>query len=194
MNLIERAKNIILKPKDEWAVIEQETTPVSELVTSYLIPLALIPAVAGFIRYGVIGYGHFLGPSISWGIKQAIVSFVASIGGAYLSAIVIDSLAPNFNSVKDFRKSMQLVVFSYTPMLIAGIFALIPALGILSIVGLYGLYLLYLGIAPIMKTPEDKVTGYFVVSLLVIIIVYVVLAAILSALIIGGSMVGNVMP
>jgi len=194
MNLIERAKNIILKPKDEWAVIEQETTPVSELVTSYLIPLALIPAVAGFIRYGVIGYGHFLGPSISWGIKQAIVSFVASIGGAYLSAIVIDSLAPNFNSVKDFRKSMQLVVFSYTPMLIAGIFALIPALGILSIVGLYGLYLLYLGIAPIMKTPEDKVTGYFVVSLLVIIIVYVVLAAILSALIIGGSMVGIVMP
>jgi len=37
MNLIERAKNIIIKPKDEWNVISQETTSVSQLTTGYLL-------------------------------------------------------------------------------------------------------------------------------------------------------------
>lgn len=187
MNLIERAKNIILKPKEEWTVIEQEQTSVSELVTSYLVLLALIPAAAAFLRFGVFGFGHMFGPSIEWGLKQAVVSFVATGGGAYLSAWVIDALAVNFGSTKDFRKAMQLVVYSYTPMMLAGIFQLIPALSILGIVGLYGLYLLYLGIAPLMKTPEDKVTTYFVVSLLVIIVIYVVIAAILTSVLIGGG-------
>ncbi len=191
MNLIERAKNILLKPKEEWTVVDQETTSVQELVTTYLIPLALIPAVASFIRWGLLGYGSFIGASMSWGIKYALISLVTTIGGVYLSAFVIDALAANFGSAKDFRKAMQLVVYSYTPMLVAGIFQIIPGLSFLGIVGLYGLYLLYIGMAPLMKTPEDKVTGYFIVSLIVLIVVYVVLGAILTAVIFGGSIAGT---
>lgn len=191
MNLIERAKNILLKPKDEWTVVEQETTSVQELVTTYLIPLALIPAAASFVRWGLIGYGSFIGASMSWGIKYALISLVTTIGGAYLSAFIIDALATNFGSVKDFRKAMQLVVYSYTPMLVAGIFQIIPGLSFLGIVGLYGLYLLYTGIAPLMKTPQDKVTGYFVVSLVVLIVIYAILGAILTTAILGGSFAGT---
>jgi hypothetical protein len=188
MNLIERVKKIIVEPKNEWVVIDQEETQVTELVTGYLVVLALIPAVAVFLRYGLFGFGHVFEPSISWGLKQAIISFVSAVGGAFLSAWVIDALAPSFNSTKNFRKAIQLVVYSYTPMMLAGVFQLIPVLSILGIVGLYGLYLLYLGISPLMKTPEDKVVGYFIVSLLVIVIIYVVLFAILGALLVGGAM------
>lgn len=184
MNIVERAKGIILKPKDEWTVIDQETTSVSSLIVTYLIPLALIPAIASFIGYGVIGMSIF-GPSLSWGIKQAIISFVTTIVGVYVSAYIIDTLAPNFGSTKDFRKAMQLVVFSYTPVMLAGAFQAIPALGILGIVGVYGLYLLYVGIQPMMKTPDDKVTIYFIVSLLVIIAVYFILITILATIFIG---------
>jgi hypothetical protein len=184
MNLVDRAKNIILKPKDEWTVIDQETTSVATIITTYLIPLALIPAIAAFIGYGIIGVAFF-GPVLSWGIKQAIVSFITTIVGVYISAFIIDTLALNFGSTKDFRKTMQLVVYSYTPIMLAGAFQAIPALGILGIVGLYGLYLLYIGIKPMMKTPDDKVTVYFVVSLLVIIAVYFILAAVLALFIIG---------
>ena len=191
MNLIERAKNIILKPKEEWIVVEQETTSVLEIVTTYLIPLALIPAVASFIRWGLLGYSSFIGASMSWGIKYAIISLVTTIGGVYLSAFIIDALATNFGSVKDFRKAMQLVVYSYTPMLVAGIFQIIPGLSFLGIVGLYGLYLLYIGIAPMMKTPEDKVTGYFIVSLVVLIVIYAILVTILTAAFLGGSITGG---
>jgi hypothetical protein len=184
MNLVERAKNIILKPKDEWIVIDQETTSVSTLIATYLFPLALIPAIAAFIGYGMIGVG-FIGPVISWGIKQAIVSFITTIVGVYLSAFIIDTLAPNFGSTKDFRRALQLVVYSYTPVMIAGAFQAIPVLGIFGILGFYGLYLLYIGIKPMMKTPDDKVTVYFLVSLLVNIAVYFVLAAIFTLIFVG---------
>jgi hypothetical protein len=184
MNLVDRAKNIILKPKDEWTVIDQEDTSVTTLIINYLFPLALIPAIAAFIGYGVIGVAFF-GPILSWGVKQAIITFVSTFVGVYISAMIIDILAPNFGSTKDFRKSMQLVVYAYTPVMLAGVFQALPVLGILGIVGLYGLYLLYLGIKPMMKTPDEKVTVYFVVSLLVIIAVNVILAAILTAILIG---------
>jgi hypothetical protein len=184
MNLVERAKSIILKPKEEWAVIEQENTSVAALTVSYLFPLALIPAIAAFIGYGVIGVAFF-GPVLSWGVKQAVVSFLSTIIGAYISATIINILAPNFGSTKDFSKAFQLVVYAYTPAMIAGAFNAIPILSILAIVGLYGLYLLYIGLKPMMKTPDDKVTVYFVVSLVVIVAVYFILAAILAFILIG---------
>lgn len=193
MNLIERAKNIIVKPKEEWLVIERENTPIPQLVVSYLIPLALIPAIAAFIRYGLIGFGQFGGATIAWGLKQAIISFVSTVGGVYLTAYIIDLLAVNFGSVKNYRRAMQLVVYSYTPMLLAGVFQIIPLLSFLSIVGLYGLYLLYIGLAPLMKTPADKVTGYFVVSLVVMIAIYIVISAVLVTIIVGRGLFGGIM-
>ncbi|NOU18175.1 MAG: DUF1282 family protein [Bacteroidales bacterium] len=184
MNIVERVKGIILKPKDEWTVVEQETTSTISLIVTYLIPLALIPAIAAFIGYGVIGVSIF-GPSLSWGIKQAIITFVSTFLGVCISAYIIDALAPNFGSTKDLRKAMQLVIYSYTPVMLAGAFQAIPALGIFAIVGIYGLYLLYIGIKPMMKTPDDKVTSYFVVSLLVVIAIYAILATVLAGILIG---------
>jgi hypothetical protein len=184
MNLVERAKKILLNPKEEWAVIDQENTSVSELVTTYLIPLALIPAIATFIGYGIVGLG-FLGPSLSWGIKQAVISFIQTAVGAFVTALIINALSTSFGSQSDFRKAMQLVVYSFTPMMVAGIVLILPALGIISLLaGIYGLYILYIGLKPLMKTPDDKVTTYFVISLVILIAVYFVIGLILTAILI----------
>lgn len=191
MNLVERAKKIITEPKNEWLVIEQESTSVASLITSYLIPLALIGAIASFIGYGLIGINiPFVGTfgSIDWGIKYALISLVSTVVGALLSAFVIDMLAPSFGSVKNFDKAFQLVVYAYTPTMIAGLFNIYPALSALIFLAfIYGLYVLYLGIAPMMKTPQEKVTTYFVVSLIVTIVVYFVLSTILTGLFIGSA-------
>jgi len=191
MNLVDRVKKILIEPKKEWPVVEQENTSVVQLITNYLLILALIPAVASFIGYGLIGvdipfFGHV--GSISWGIRQAIIQFVVTIGGALLSAFIIDALAPNFGATKNFNKALQLVVYSYTPSMVAGIFFIYPSLAIIAtLAGIYGLYLLYLGIGPMMKTPQEKITGYFVVSLIVTILVMIILSAILTALLIGST-------
>ena len=185
MNLINRVKSILLTPKTEWPVIETETTDVKTLTVNYLLPLALITAVATFIGYGLIGqnvFGVHIG-SAGFGLRYALVSLVSTIGGAFLTAYIIDLLAPSFGSEKNFLQSFKLVVYSYTPMLVAGILPIIPSLGILAtLAGLYGLYLLYIGLQPMKKTPEDKKTSYFVVSLIVVILGSVVLSAILSSL------------
>ena len=185
MNLINRAKSILLTPKTEWSLIESEQTDVKTLTTNYMLPLALIPAIAGFIGFGLIEQnvlGFHIG-SAGYGLRYAIVNLVSTIGGAFLTAYIIDLLAPSFGSEKNFLQSFKLVVYSYTPMMVAGILLIIPSLSILAtLAGLYGLYLLYIGLQPLKKTPEDKKTSYFVVSLIVVILGSFVLSSILSSI------------
>ncbi|MBN1414038.1 MAG: YIP1 family protein [Bacteroidales bacterium] len=190
MNIIERAKKIILKPKEEWVVIEQESTSVQGLITMYLFPLALIPAIASLIGYGFFFKFHSLG----FGLKYGILYLITYVVGALLTAWVIDILAPSFGSTKDFRKAFQLVVYSYTPMMVAGVVMIFPSLSpIMLLAGLYSLYILYLGFKPLMKTPDDKVTTYFVVSLVVLVVIYFVISTVLMRIIVGNplSVYGN---
>jgi hypothetical protein len=188
--MITRVKEILITPKKEWAVIEGENTPHAKLFIGYVLPLSLIPAIAAFIGYGLIGYStfgvHF--HSISWGIRQAVIQWIAIVGGIYVTALVINALAENFGAKKDFDRAFSLVAYSYTPMLIGGILYILPALSVLALfAGLYGLYLLYLGMQPMMKAPGDKNTGYFIVSLIVTIVATAVIMAVLTTILIGIS-------
>ncbi|NVO11668.1 MAG: YIP1 family protein [Bacteroidales bacterium] len=181
MKLVDKVKNILLKPTAEWIVIEQENTSALTLIITYLIPLALIPGLSVIIYFGLIGVSFFG----LFAIKQAIITFVSIVLGVCVSAIVIDNLAPNFGSTKDFRKTVQIIVYSYTPILLASVFQAIPTISFLSIIGLYSLYLLYIGMKQMLKTPEDKLAIYFVVNFLVIIGVFVIILAILKMAFIG---------
>ena len=186
MDIINRVKNIVITPKTEWVTIDSERLPSVKLLTSYLLLLALIPAVCQFIGQGMIGttvFGVKVGGTIAWGLKSAITSYVTTVGSAYLAALVINLLATSFGSEKNFDQAFALVVYSFTPMYLAGVFYLLPALGILAtLAGLYGLYILYIGLQPIMKTPADKVVVYFILSLVCLFVVYLILGAILGAI------------
>lgn len=181
MNLIDRAKNIMLSPKTEWEAVSNEEPNVQQILISYVLPLALIPAVAVLIGWGVIGMWGFT--SFNYGIAVALVQLLNAFIAVLVTSFVIDALAPSFGSEKNFGRALQLVAYSMTPVWVAGIFNIIPSIGWLgSIIGLYGLYLLYLGITPMMKTPEDKRIGYLIVSIIILLVVYFVIAAILTAI------------
>lgn len=187
MDIINRVKNILVTPKTEWSVIADENKNHAVILTAYLIPLALIPTIASLIGYGIIGYnimGVHMG-SFGFGLRQAIVAFISIVGGLYLSAWVISMLAPKFELTKDFNRAFQLVAYSYTPLAIVGILMILPSLTIISgLIGLYGLYLMYTGLGPIMNTPEDKKTTFFIVCLLAIIIASTILSVILNLILI----------
>lgn len=186
MNIVERVKSILIDPKKEWEVIDRETTEIPQLITGYLLILALIPALASLIGYWLVGAWTF-----SWGVRYAVIAFISPVISVFIAAFVINALADSFGSQKDMRRAMQLVVYSYTAVLVAGIFYIIPALSVLAfIAGLYSLYLLYIGLQPMMKTPQEKVTTYFVVSLLVMIAVSIVVGVLLTSIIIGRGMTG----
>ena len=57
--IFERAKAIILTPKDEWLKIAGETTSQRDILLHYAIPLTAIGPVASFIGGQMFGYGAF---------------------------------------------------------------------------------------------------------------------------------------
>jgi len=184
--MVNRAKGLLLAPQNEWPLINEEKAGQVKVLLSWLLPLSLIPAVAAFIGYALIGssvgFGIYLG-SVSWGIKMAVLRLVLLIGGACITAFIVNALAEKNASEKNQDQAFALVAYSYTPICLGGIFNIIPSLAPLGLlVGLYGLYLLYVGQPPMMKTPQDKTTGYFVVSLICAIVVHIVLGTVLGAI------------
>lgn len=184
-NLIERAKNMIVQPAKEWNVISMETPHANQIITGYVLPLAGATAIAAFIGYAFIGV-NMLGIRISgldWGIYQALTVLAGAFISVYITAIIIDALAPSFGSEKNFNRSLQLVAYAFTPAWVGGLLSIIPAIAFLgALFGLYSLYLLYIGLPKLKKTPADKQTGYFVVSLIVCIVVYMVVGWLLGTI------------
>jgi hypothetical protein len=181
MNLVDRAKNIIIKPDDEWAVIANEEPNIQQILLSYVLPLALIPTIAVIIGWGVVGTFGFT--SFTYGIAMGLVQLITAFLSVLLAAFVIDALASSFSSQKNMGRAVQLVAYSMTPVWLAGILNIFPAIGWLGgLIGLYGLFLLFKGLTPMMKTQEDKRIGYLIVSIIILIVVYFVIAAILTAI------------
>ncbi|HXF78455.1 MAG TPA: Yip1 family protein [Usitatibacter sp.] len=192
MNLVERAKNILIKPKAEWPVIAAEPHTVQDLYTGYVMILAAIPPIASFIGYSLIGMNTFVGTyrwPITAGIAHLVVSYLLSLGWVYVLALIIDALAPNFGGEKNFLQALKVSAFSATAMWLAGIFAIIPILSILGIVGLYSVYLLYLGLPVLMRVPDEKAVPYTVVVIIVAIVLAVVVG-VLAGLVVPGTMRG----
>jgi hypothetical protein len=178
MDLVDRIKRILLSPRTEWQVIDAEqTTPVA-LYTGYIAPLAAIGPVAQLIGSTLFGIPiPFLGTyRVPFGaaLTGAIIAYVLTLAATYILALIIDALAPTFNGQRNQIQALKLAAYSSTAAWVAGIFLIIPALGILAIVGLYSLYLLYLGLPTLMKSPQDKAlpyTGLVVVAAIVLFMV-----------------------
>jgi len=174
--IFQRAKHILLNPKMEWPVIEEENGSHIQVLSNYLIWLSLIPALCVLIGWS---------SDFNFAIKLAIQQIVTTIGGAYLAAWVINALAPRYNAVKNFDKAFSVVAYSYTASCVGGIFLLVNALSILSFIsGLYGLYILYVGLKPMMKAPEEANGLYTIVSVLCMIGISIILGLVYKVVII----------
>lgn len=190
MAIVDRVKNICLKPNAEWPVIAAETTTTKDLIVGYVVPLAAIGPIAAFVGGTVIGrslpfIGSYHVPMVA-GLTLAIFSYVMMIVAVFVLSFIINALAPSFGGEKNSAQALKVAVYSYTPMWVAGVLNLLTALGLLAIVaGCYGLYLLYLGLPRLMKAPQEKAVGYTVV----VVICAIVLSAVIAAV---GATVGGV--
>lgn len=188
MDIVSRVQGILLKPKDEWVKIKDEKMSQTQLLTSYVLILAAIPAVAQFIGFGLVG---FKVPFLGWyrygfggGLLRGILVYVFSVASVYIFGIIINALAPSFSSEKNPDNAMKLAAYCLTPYWVASVLYIVPFLGILvMLASLYGLYILYLGFqTPLMNTPKDKVISYFVISIVVVIVIMVVISIVLGAI------------
>jgi hypothetical protein len=194
MNIVERAKNLCLTPSTEWPVIAEEASSAGALMSGYVLPLAGISAVAGFIGGSLVGYtlpfvGTYRVPFAA-GLAAAVFSVVMAVVGVFVMSLIINALAPTFGAEKNSDRALKVAAYSFTPAWIAGVFMILPALGMLAALGgLYGLYLLYVGLPRLMKCPEDKAVGYTAVIVICAIVVSVVMAA-MGGMVAGAGMLG----
>ncbi len=161
--LVQRVKSILLQPREEWPVIEGESTSITDIYKSYVLPLAAIGPVSAFIHAILFGnsfFGITHRPSFLSALTSAVVSYIFTLIGVFLIALVIDFLATRFGGVANRNNAFKLAAYSATAAWVAGIFQLVPGLGMLTLLGLYGLYLFYVGVPVMMKAPQDKALIY----------------------------------
>ena len=184
--IVQRAKDILLKPKETWPVIAAEPATTQSIYVPYVVALAAIGPVAQFIGgqvFGFTAFGVTYHPPIASALVSAILSYGLTLATVFLLALVIDGLAPNFGGQKDQVQALKVAAYSATAGWVGGIFGLVPALGLIgALLGLYGLYLLYLGLPVLMKAPQDKAVGYTVVVVIVAIVLFLIVGAVVASL------------
>lgn len=185
-SIVDRAKNILISPKSEWAKIDAEPMTVGGIFTGWVLILAAIPALALLIgtqlfgiNAGIMSFRISFGASLSMAVGQ----YISSVLGVFVLGFVIDALAPSFGGTRNQVQAMKVAAYSATAWMVAGIFMLLPPLGMIAVlIGLvYGLYLLYLGLPMLMKVGADKAVVYLVVVILAAIVIGFILNMIVGA-------------
>ncbi len=184
MNLIQRAQDILLKPKETWPTIASEPADTASVYRNYLIFLAAIPAVAGFIGMSLIGFGGFgvsMRIPLMSGLVNMVVGYVLSLDMVFVLALIVDALAPTFGGTKSAISALKVVAYGSTAGFLGGIFSLLPSLSILGLLAaLYSIYLVYTGLPVLMKCPPGKAGAYTAVVIVCGIVLMIVMAAVSS--------------
>ncbi len=184
MDIVDRARKILLQPSSEWPVIEQEQTDPQSLYRGYIAILALIPAIAGLISRAFIAsfFGVRMGMGAALGFT--VVGYVLSLVMVFVVAFIADTLAPNFGGRKNLVQALKLTAYAMTASWVAGVLVIVPVLGWLaSLLGaLYSLYLFYLGVPALMKVPAQKALGYTAVIVVIAIVIGAVIGMLNAAM------------
>ena len=191
MSIVERAKNIIIKPTDEWNVIAAEPATIGRLFTGYAAPLALIQLGSAILFTGLLGISALdmmgLGSGMPTGLmaiaSSAVVDFILSLVTLFMMGMIVKRVSPSFNGNSDQVQAMKLMTYASTPSWVVALVGWIPFLGaLLSFAAIvYVVYLIYLGLHPVLGVPKERVAGFTVV----IVLIYVVLALVLSGIVVG---------
>jgi len=180
MNPVDRVKNILMSPQSEWPKIAGETATTQSIYTGYVLILAAI----GPLAIVIASFGGL--------IVFAIVSYLIALVMTFVLAFIVDALAPSFGGQKDLTGSLKLVAYSCTALWVAGIFRLIPFVGVVVelIALIYTFYLFYLGAPVLRKCGPEKAAGFTIVVAVCAIVIGYVLGRLLFSVVLGGGMAG----
>ena len=162
--VFDRVLGMLLKPGDTWRMVDGEEGSIGGVYLGYLVFLAAIPAVAGFIGYSLVGVGAF-GISVRVPIVQGLVGMVVgyamSLAMVLVMALVANALAPRFGGQAQLLKAFQLIAYGTTAGWLGGVFSVLPSLAMLGVLAaLYSVYLIYRGVPVLMRVPQARAVGY----------------------------------
>jgi Yip1 domain len=164
MNIITRVHGLLTDPVREWTGIEKEPDDAAHVLTSYVAVLALVPAIFGFVGACIVGVatpgGAVQRVPVFEALFGSVFGYVMTCATVLALAVAINLAAPVFGGRRDFDCAFKLVVYSYTPVWLAGVFLVAPGLRFLGLAGFYGAYLLWCGLRPLMQSPPPTARVY----------------------------------
>jgi hypothetical protein len=151
---------VLIDPAGAWPRVAKEPADWVNLMTRYVVLLALVPALAGFIGACVIGVivpgAGVVRAALFDGIFGAIFFYLENFVVVLVLGVLLHLGAPLFGGRRDFAAALTLAVYSYTPVWLAGIFLLLPGLHFLMLAGFYGAYVLFIGLPAMMHTKPPR--------------------------------------
>ena len=69
---------------------------------------------------------------IGQALSAMVVTYLLTLGGVYILALIIDALAPNFHGTKNQLQALKVAAYSSTASWVSGIFSLIASLQVFS--------------------------------------------------------------
>ena len=174
---------LVRDPKAFMTARADTAPPVMSTITKYVAILAAIPFL--FTLLGNLIFQR-AGHHVVYAVSSGIVAYIFALVSVLVVGFIVAWLAPRFASLADQNRATKLVAWVYTPTFLIAILNIYPPLQIINILALlYGLYIFYIGLPIVLKTPQNRVVMYLIVTLVVTFIVYFILALIavgLSAL------------
>lgn len=174
----ERTRQLLLRPKQEWSMIENESDRISGLFCNYLIPLAILTSVI-VLLFSLLHYNIF------YALLYTLINFISITGGTYLVFLITREFLTN--KIQDVENTaLHLSVYS------TAIFALFHSLSValvsgfwcqlLGLVSLIFLRTLHAGISGISKLETGQKTNMLIVMALSIICIPVICKRLLMIL------------
>lgn len=164
-----RLINILLEPRQEWAVIETEQDSVRDLMLRWVLPLSAIGPLAKLLGSQIFGYNQYgadMRPPWQTAISEAVVSYLLSLAAVWLLARMISALATYFGGRENRVQAMKVAAYGATAAYLAGGFQIVPSLQWIGAIGLYSLYLIFTGLSTLMHVTRRKALTFTVVTLI----------------------------
>jgi hypothetical protein len=139
MNIIAKAKGLLVEPGKTWDGIAAEPMTLSGVFAGYVLPLAALPSIASAI-------GTFLGGNLP-NFGELAISYIIAVVSVLIMGKIMPPLAARFGAAPDGNAGMKLAAFAPTGAWVGGLALIVPSIGgLLALAGaLYTLYLFYDG-------------------------------------------------
>ncbi|OFX43701.1 MAG: hypothetical protein A2046_03560 [Bacteroidetes bacterium GWA2_30_7] len=186
--IINRIRNIVFIPVNEWEVIKNENHNVQRILVNYLLPIIFTIGLADLLG-GLIFESFF---SLTYRVLSACFAMFIPFVTIIVTSFLISILAPSFGAKNDFSSSLKLVTYSFSIQLVLNIITnLLPFLSIIGILGLYYIFIIWHGVVPVMNVSGEKRVSFVILSVLIILVISI-LCSFLFNLLLTPFMVTNI--
>ena len=191
MSTLHRIQNILRSPASEWRVIEREAVQPMALIVHYLAPIAVAAALASMVGTVVVERVPFPVASVVRIVVAEFLGFVGTTVLVFAMALMVNELSPHFGGRYDFDQALKVIVYSYTPILVARLAEAMPlGAGLVAFIGtVYALYVFHVGLEQLMRIRAGQTVGFVVILCLSAIVMNFVLRVVMGRFL-GAGLLG----